>query len=88
MNHPFLHPLFADLKRPGARDRLCRDLKFRDKFEEFSKIANETWSINWPYNPSDCFITLSSKEYIINPVFITHIRDLSNWTYGPSFFEA
>ncbi|KAH8750625.1 hypothetical protein F5882DRAFT_77230 [Hyaloscypha sp. PMI_1271] len=83
------HPMWVDLMAwPKARDRLCRDMKFHDKFEEFSKIANETWSINWPYNPGDCFITLSSKEYIVNPVFITHIRDLSNWTYGPSFFEA
>jgi hypothetical protein len=84
-----LHSLFADLnKRPESRDTICRDLKLHDKWEELANTCNDTMSINWPYNPADCLISLSSKEFVVNPVFIQHIRDLKNWTVGQSFFDS
>lgn len=83
------HPLWVDmLPWPKARDKVCQNLKFHDTFEEFSHIANDTISINWPYNPADCLVSSTSKEVTINPVFIQHVRDMNNWTYGPSFLKS
>ena len=63
-------------------------MNYHDKYEEFKSVTNSTISINWPYNPADCLIAMSSAEYAVNPVFITHVRNLSNWTLGPSFLQA
>jgi hypothetical protein len=43
---------------------------------------NETISVNWPYAAADIFIKTSLNEFVINPVFITHIQTLENWTIG------
>jgi hypothetical protein len=73
--------------RPKSRDRLCRDAHYHDKFEALKERANATISVNWPYKSEDTLIQMSPTEFAINPVFTTHIRTLSNWTYGPSFLK-
>ncbi|KAN0099068.1 protein of unknown function (DUF3425) domain containing protein [Hyaloscypha variabilis] len=82
------HPVWVDFYPwPATRERLCRDVNFHDKFEELKNAGNATTSVNWPYNPADCLISSPSDEIILNPVFISHIRELSNWSFDPSFFE-
>jgi hypothetical protein len=73
--------------RPKSRDRLCRNAIYHDKYEALTNAANETMTINWPYRPEDTLIKLSPTEFAINPAFITHLRNLDNWTVGPSFLD-
>jgi hypothetical protein len=75
------------LSRPRSRDRLCRDSYYHDKYEAFKNACNETISVNWPYEPTDTLIRTSATEFTVNPVFITHVRNHSNWTLGPGFLE-
>jgi hypothetical protein len=75
------------VSRPKARDRLCRDACYHDQHEEFKNTINETMSINWPYKPEDTLIKIAPSEYAINPVFVTHLRNLDNWTVGNSFMK-
>ncbi|KAH8752082.1 hypothetical protein BGZ57DRAFT_965916 [Hyaloscypha finlandica] len=82
------HPAWVDMMPwPRSRDRLCRDSYYHDKYEAFKNAYNETISINWPYDPADTLIRTSATELIINPVFITHVRNNNNWTVGPGFLE-
>jgi hypothetical protein len=80
-------PALAKFPRPKARDRLCRDAQYHDKYEVFKDRANQTISVNWPYEPADTLIRISPNEFAVNPVFITHVRTLSNWTYGAEFLQ-
>ena len=83
--HVFQHLL--KFPRPKARDRLCRETIYHDKYEAFKDVSNRTISINWPYEPKDTLVQSSPNELIINPVFITHVRNLDNWTYSAEFLE-
>ena len=41
--------------------------------------------VNWPY-PSDQVLIPAEQEAVkINPIFESHIRQLSNWSLGASF---
>jgi hypothetical protein len=75
------------VSRPKSRDRLCRNASYHDKYQALTNAANETLSINWPYKPEDTLIKISPSEYTINPVFLTHLRNLDNWTVGAAFIE-
>lgn len=83
-HHPYI---CSKVHRPKARDRLCRNVEYHDKYNSLLNAANETLSINWPYKAEDTLIQLSPSEFTINPVFITHLRNLDNWTLGPQFLE-
>ena len=74
--------------RPKARDRLCRNVQYHDKYEDVKTICNLSVCVNWPYEPFDTLISISGSEYVVNPVFITHVRNLDNWTLGQSFLDA
>ncbi|EWC44675.1 hypothetical protein DRE_06571 [Drechslerella stenobrocha 248] len=54
---------------------------------EFSIEYTSTISVNWPYDPMDTVMEQGPGEYIINPVFETHIRNLQNWSVGSRFVE-
>lgn len=83
------HPAWVDVfPWPKAREAICQNFEYHNNWEYFKTISNQTISINWPYDPSDTLIAISDTEYIINPVFMTHIRTLENWTLGPAFVEA
>ncbi|KAH8796716.1 hypothetical protein BGZ57DRAFT_961682 [Hyaloscypha finlandica] len=82
------HPTWVDMYPwPKSRDRLCRNATYHDKYQALTNAANETLSINWPYKPEDTLIKISPSEYTINPVFLTHLRNLDNWTVGAAFIE-
>jgi len=81
--------MIADFNdRPKARDRLCRNLQYYDKYEDVKTVCNSCISINWPYEPFDTLISISGSEYVVNPVFITHVRNLDNWTLGQNFLDV
>jgi hypothetical protein len=54
---------------------------------DFKRVCNKTISINWPYEPSDTLLAISESDFILNPIFEKHIRNISNWTLGPNFLE-
>lgn len=76
---------FLKVPRPQLRDTLCRNTKYHN--EAFIQRFNKTLSINWPYKPEDVLIQITSK-FAINPVFVTHLQNLDNWTVGPEFIEV
>lgn len=83
------HPAWPDhLPWPKMRDRIVEqfeDYPFHDFFIPFTT----TLSLNWPYEPTDTLLTSpSSDELLINPVFERHLRNMENWTLGPSFTAA
>ncbi|EER27167.1 hypothetical protein D8B26_005707 [Coccidioides posadasii str. Silveira] len=80
------HPPWMDyLPWPRMRDRMiaCHtDYDFSNWFIPYTT----TLSINWPYSDSDALIAIpNSEEYVINPVFESHLRNLNNWSLGPAF---
>jgi hypothetical protein len=74
--------------RPKMRDVLVRDYP-NYVFQDVSFHYFNTFSINWPYGPTDVLLpTPGSSELCINPVFERHLRDLNNWSLGPEFRDA
>ena len=54
-------------------------------FEAFFVPYTITLSLNWPYEAQDTLIAGEEGEMAMNPVFERHLRDLDNWSLGPSF---
>ncbi|KAF2655120.1 hypothetical protein K491DRAFT_716487 [Lophiostoma macrostomum CBS 122681] len=81
------HPAWIDMfPWSEGRDLIIREMDY-SKFEIFQQ-ATSTFSVNWPYNDSDMFITDPAKgRMVLNPVFETHIRDGKNWTFSPDLLE-
>lgn len=83
------HPAWVDhIPWPRMRDKMVY-LYPSIALENFFIPYTTTLSLNWPYDPSDTLISVpDSEELLINPVFERHLRDLSNWTLGPSFAKS
>ncbi|WEW56688.1 hypothetical protein PRK78_002136 [Emydomyces testavorans] len=80
------HPAWIDyLPWPRMRDRMIASYADYD-FNNWFIPYTTTLSINWPYADSDALIAIpNSEEYVINPVFESHLRNLNNWSLGPAF---
>lgn len=80
------HPAWMDyLPWPRMRDRMIASYTDYD-FGNWFIPYTTTLSINWPYADSDALIAIpNSEEYVINPVFESHLRNLNNWSLGPAF---
>src|SRR4051794_18447484 len=70
--------------RPMARDVMSKHPE-RYNNTDFSIPYIETVSVNWPFDPKTTVIEQPSGEYVINPVFERHIRELENWSLGSKF---
>ncbi|KAH8647464.1 hypothetical protein BGZ60DRAFT_553404 [Tricladium varicosporioides] len=91
------HPAWVDtFPWPRARDRICQSSHYHTSlhYETFKIVCNRSISINWPYEHGDALLQVGGYdkgngrgEYIINPVFLSHIRRLENWTLGREFVE-
>ncbi|KAF3936608.1 hypothetical protein ABW19_dt0208834 [Dactylella cylindrospora] len=77
---------FDHMPWPMTRDVMAKQ---PEKYNntDFSIPYTETLSINWPYDPMTTVIEQSPGEYIINPVFETHLRDLEHWSVGTKLVE-
>jgi hypothetical protein len=69
--------------------------------ERFGPLYCIGLSLNWPYDPQQCLLPRANtvqgpeatsaavldddEEFMINPVFESHLRDLNNWSLGPAF---
>jgi hypothetical protein len=72
--------------------------------ERFGPVYCQTLSLNWPYDPQQCLLPRANsvqgaeatsaavldddEEFMINPVFESHMRNLSNWSVGSAFAVA
>jgi hypothetical protein len=87
----FLH--FAKYTRPQLREKLC--LREDVRYEEFNEVFYESLSINWLYESKDVLIPINAPIninprvliYIVNPVFVTHLQAIDNWTLGTEFYK-
>lgn len=80
------HPAWIDyLPWPWMRERLVMsslDFRFEDWFVPFT----QTLSINWPYEATDCLLSVNdSDDLLINPVFERHMHNIGNWSLGCCF---
>lgn len=80
------HPAWMDyIAWPLIRDRIVTSYQSYPFDEWFGPYTREL-SVNWPYEDTDCLLPAGdSDELVINPVFERHMRNLSNWSLGPSF---
>ena len=83
------HPAWMDyLPWPRMRDRMVmnyQDYPFENWFIPFTR----TLSVNWPYEHTDCLLSMGdTDDLIINPVFERHFRNLNNWSLGPAFADV
>ncbi|KAJ5793860.1 hypothetical protein N7457_000459 [Penicillium paradoxum] len=85
--HP--HPAWMDyIPWPAMRDRIITSYQ-NYPFDDWHKPFTNGLSVNWPYEDTDCLLSAGdSDELVINPVFERHMRNLSNWSLGPSFAEV
>jgi hypothetical protein len=75
------------------RDRLVRNYNPDTyHFHSFFIPFTRTLRLSWPYDPNLTLLTTQEgnrpPETVINPVFETHLRDLSNWKLGDAFVQA
>ncbi|KAF3183837.1 hypothetical protein TWF106_009565 [Orbilia oligospora] len=77
---------FDHMPWPMSRDAMA---KHPEKYNntEFSIPYTGTLSVNWPYDPMSTVMEQSTNEYVINPMFETHIRKIENWSVGTKFAE-
>ncbi|KAJ5901930.1 hypothetical protein N7495_002458 [Penicillium taxi] len=83
------HPAWIDyVPWPRMRDKVVKS-HAEFPFENWFIPYTQGMSVNWPYEATDCLLsTGESDELLINPVFERHMRNLSNWSLGPSFAEC
>ncbi|KAL1893993.1 hypothetical protein Sste5346_006135 [Sporothrix stenoceras] len=83
------HPPWIDLfVWPRGRERLCRQPRLHNQHALMSRLCNETISINWPHHPSDMILQTNGTEYVLNPIFDRHIKNIENWTVGKRVLQA
>ncbi|KAF2969845.1 hypothetical protein GQX73_g3698 [Xylaria multiplex] len=85
------HPAWVDyLPFPAMRERFVHEYNAPEfRFDDFFIPYTSTLSLNWPYeDPDALIITHDESETIINPVFMTHLSRLENWTLGDAFDRA
>jgi hypothetical protein len=72
--------------------------------ERYGPLYCHSLSLNWPHNPHQCLLQRpdsvqganvtsaavldDDEEFMINPVFETHMRNLGNWSVGLAFANA
>lgn len=83
------HAAWIDhLPWPQMRDKIIasnKEILFTEWFIPFTSGL----SVNWPYDPYDCFLSVADiEDPLINPVFERHFRRLENWSLGPDFAVA
>lgn len=80
------HPAWIDyVPWPKMRDKLV-ECQLDYPFGSFTLPFTTTLSVNWPYEPTDSLLaTPDSDDYMINPVFERHLRNLGNWSLGSAF---
>ncbi|KAI5210325.1 hypothetical protein AUEXF2481DRAFT_727 [Aureobasidium subglaciale EXF-2481] len=98
------HPIWFDnVPWPWMRDRMIKNCAAYPN-ERFGPVYCQTLSLNWPYDPQQCLLPRANsvqgaeatsaavldddEEFMINPVFESHMRNLSNWSVGSSFANA
>lgn len=83
------HPAWIDhLPWPHMRDKMVHTYR-NYPFENFFIPFTTTLSLNWPYEDTDTLLSIpESDEFMINPVFESHLRNLHNWSLGPAFATA
>ncbi len=83
------HPAWIDhLPWPYMRDKMVHTYQ-NYPFENFFIPFTTTLSLNWPYEDADTLLSIpESDEFMINPVFERHLRNLQNWSLGPAFARA
>ena len=69
---------------PKARDVMIRDSAAYPNMD-FSIPYTQSLSVNWPYEDLDTVLEHAPGEFIVNPVFERHLRNLDNWSLGPQF---
>ena len=74
------------------RALIFRPERDRVNFEEWFLPFTSNQSVNWPYPKDQVLITDPSpstpgeaKAIKMNPVFESHLRDLSHWSIGTTF---
>ncbi|KAI0536884.1 hypothetical protein GGR58DRAFT_473643 [Xylaria digitata] len=85
------HPAWVDyLPFPTMREKFVHEYNAPEfRFDDFFIPYTSTLSLNWPYEDYDALIiTHDESETIINPVFMTHLSRLENWTLGDAFDRA
>ncbi|CAK7226382.1 hypothetical protein SBRCBS47491_006213 [Sporothrix bragantina] len=83
------HPPWVDLfVWPRGREQLCRLPQYHTQNALMNRLCNETISINWPHHPSDMILQINGTEYVLNPIFDRHIKNINNWTIGKKVIEA
>ncbi|KAG9691321.1 hypothetical protein KCU95_g8128, partial [Aureobasidium melanogenum] len=95
------HPIWFDnVPWPWMRDRMIKNASAYPN-ERYGPLYCQDLSLNWPYDPQQCLLPRASsvhgaeatsaavldddEEFMINPVFESHMRNLSNWSIGPAF---
>jgi hypothetical protein len=83
------HPIWIDyLPWPALRDSLCLNFQ-KFPFDNFFIPFTTTVSLTWPYaGMSALQMKPGEEDYVMNPVFEEHLRDLRNWSLGPAFAKA
>lgn len=76
-----------NLLRPAIRQRLFNATHIH--FDDFFIPCCSLLCVNWPYSEAQVLISANNpedpSEVKMNPVFESHIRDLRNWSLGPTF---
>ncbi|KAH0416086.1 hypothetical protein KCU90_g14002, partial [Aureobasidium melanogenum] len=95
------HPIWFDnVPWPWMRDRMIKNASAYPN-ERYGPLYCQDLSLNWPYDPQQCLLPRANsvhgaeatsaavldddEEFMINPVFESHMRNLSNWSIGPAF---
>lgn len=85
------HPAWVDhLPFPLMREKIIRnydpDVYL---FDNFFIPYTATLTLSWPYEDIDSIIQApGTEEWLINPVFERHLRNLDNWKLGDAFARA
>lgn len=82
------------------RDRMIRNPSAYPN-DRYGPLYCKTISLNWPYDPQQCLLPRANavqggeatsaavldddEEFMINPVFESHMRNLDNWSVGAAF---
>jgi len=61
----------------------------RYPLDDFFVPYTQTVCVNWPYADTDCLLQSPlSEDVLINPVFMSHIKNRDIWTLGERFRAA
>jgi hypothetical protein len=79
---------FLISRRPHVRDCLIRNQHIT--FEQYATAYTLTSDVNWQYGENLVFLegvssATSSSVWTMNPVFEKHLRNLDNFSVGPTY---